>query len=226
MRRQVPVFHVKLFISLLALGIANVAKSQGSIRMEDKVISYSLPADTGLQRIMGQSTDYKKLSDADKQVAYYLNYARRNPQVFLEKAINIFVSNHPEVKSSYIGTLQSQFKTLQPLPVVMPDYAISVIAMSHATDLQTHKAMSHTSSDGRSFQDRLGGVLKVCGSEAIHASQRYTPLEAVLGLLFDFNVPDLGHRKALLNPKFAKAGFGSAIVSNGYSVLVIDFSCQ
>lgn len=219
-------FHVKTFILFLSLGIGFIAKSQGTIRMEDKVISYSLPADTGLQRILGQSADYKKLNDSDKQVAYYLNYARRNPQLFLERAINVFANNHPEVKSSYVGSLQSLFKTLQPLEVIMPDARISSISMSHAVDLQTHKTISHNSSDGRSFQDRVSSVIKMCGSEAIHASQRYTPLEAVLGLLFDFNVPDLGHRKALLNAKFAKAGFGSAIVLNGYSVLVIDFSCQ
>ncbi len=219
-------FHVKTLILFLLLGTAFVATSQGTIRMEDKVISYSLPADTALQRILGQNADYKKLSDADKQVAYYLNYARRNPQLFLDKAINVFANNHPEVKSSYVGSLQSLFKTLQPLDVIVPDAKISTVSMSHAVDLQTHKTISHTSSDGRSFQDRVSSVVKMCASEAIHASQRYTPLEAVLGLLFDFNVPDLGHRKALLNPKFARAGFGSAIVSNGYSVLVIDFSCQ
>jgi uncharacterized protein YkwD len=200
--------------------------SQGSIRMIDKTVDYNLPEDTALKRVLNQSSDYKRLSVNDQQVAYYLNYARKNPKIFLDKAINVFVSEHPEIKSSYIGTLQSTFKTLQPLGVILPDYTISQIAMSHADDLRIHKTISHTSTNGKSFQDRLSGVLKGCGSESIHASMRYNPLESVLSLLFDFNVPDLGHRKALLDRRFTKAGFGSSVTHNNYSVLVMDFSCQ
>jgi hypothetical protein len=194
--------------------------------MKDVVVNYNLPTDTALQRILSQNVDYNKLNNSDQQVAYYLNLARRNPKIFLDKAINVFVAGHPEVKSSYIGSLQSTFKSLQPLEIILPDAAISKISASHAADLRSHNTISHTSSNGISFQDRLSGVLKGCGSEAIHASYRYNPLEAVLMLLFDFNVPDLGHRKALLNTRFTKAGYGSSIKPNAFSVLVMDFSCQ
>jgi uncharacterized protein YkwD len=219
-------FHVKSLLATLLMFVSSFAFSQGTISMKDVTVNYSLPADTELQNLLSQSADYKKLSSNDQQAVYYLNYARRNPQVFLTKAINVFVAGHPEVKSSYIGSLQSTFKNLQPLSIVMPDAAISKISLSHAADLRSHNFISHSSSNGQSFQDRLGSVLKGCGSEAIHASYRYNPLEAILMLLFDFNVPDLGHRKSLLSTRFAKAGFGSSTATNAFSVLVIDFSCQ
>jgi hypothetical protein len=219
-------FHVKYILLLTTVLASALVKGQGSIRMEDKVLSYSLPVDTGLQRILNASADYKKLSANDQQVAYYLNYARRNPKLFLDKAINVFVAGHPEVKSTYIGSLQATFKNLQPLGVIMPSAPISTVSLSHAADLRSHNTISHTSSDGRTFQQRVSSVVQVCASEAIHASMRYNPLEAVLSLLFDFNVPDLGHRKALLDPRFTKAGFGSSVAPNAFSVLVMDFSCQ
>ena len=219
-------FHVKQIAVCLLILCCHNGYSQGSITMADKVITYNLPEDTALKRILNQTPDYKKLSTNDQQVAYFLNYARRNPQIFLDKAINVFVSNHPEVRSSYIGSLQSTFKTLQPLGIIYPDYSITQISLAHAEDLRTHKIISHQSTNGKSFQERLGGILKGCGSESIHASMRYNPLEAVLSLLFDFNVPDLGHRKSLLDKRFTHAGFGSAVVPNQYSVLVMDFSCQ
>ena len=219
-------FHVKPALLWLFLLCSFNLYSQGSIVMEDKVVTYNLPEDTMLKRLLSESADYTRLSEADQQVAYYLNYARKNPKTFLDKAINVFVASHPEVKSKYIGSLQATFKTLQPLSYIQPDAAISQVAIAHAIDLRIHKLISHQSTNGRSFQDRVAKVVKGCASECIQATVRYNPLEAVLGLLFDFNVPDLGHRKSLLDPKFARAGFGSSIVPNQYSVLVIDFSCQ
>lgn len=194
--------------------------------MEDKLVTYNLPEDTTLKHLLAISNDYRKLSANDQQVAYYLNYARKNPKVFLEKAINVFVAAHTEIKSSYIGSLQSAFKSLQPIGIIYPDYTISQISMAHANDLRSHKMISHTSTSGKTFQDRLGSVLKGCGSESIHATMKYNPLEAVLSLLFDFNVPDLGHRKSLLDKRFTRGGFASSVEPNNYSVLVMDFSCQ
>ena len=219
-------FHVKnLFICFLTF-YSVCGYSQGSIRMADKTISYNLPEDTALRNVLAQTNDYKRLSANDQDVAYYLNYARRNPKIFLDKAINVFVAGHPEIKSSYIASLQATYKALQPLGIIYPDFAISQVAMAHAQDLRSHNIISHQSTNGKSFQDRVSGVVKGCGSESIHATMRYNALEAILGLLFDFNVPDLGHRKSLLDKRFTKAGFGSSVVANKYSVLVMDFSCQ
>jgi hypothetical protein len=220
------IFHVKLLVIPFLTLLIVECSAQGSIRMEDKTLSYNLPEDTALRNVLAHTNDYRRLSPSDQDVVYYLNYARRNPGVFLEKAINVFVAGHPEIKSSYIGSLQATFKELHPLGIIYPDNAISQVAGAHAQDLRIHNIISHQSTNGRSFQDRVGSVVKGCGSENIHATVRYQPLEAILGLLFDFNVPDLGHRKSLLDKRFTRGGFGSSVVPNKFSVLVMDFSCQ
>jgi uncharacterized protein YkwD len=45
-------------------------------------------------------------------------------------------------------------------------------------------------------------------------------------LYLDINVPDLGHRKALLNPSFVETGIGISTYKNGNTFLVEDFSCR
>jgi hypothetical protein len=219
-------FHVKhilLFITFFYIG--NI-KAQGSISMSTNVITYNLPEDIGLRKTLASSNGYNSLSKDEQEVLYYLDYARKNPSIFLDRAINVFVTGHPEVNSSYIKTLQVLFTTLPTRNIILPDSIISRVSKSHAHDLESHQLISHNSSNGITFQQRVGPYLKNCGSEAIHASPRFTPLEAVLMLLFDFNVSDLGHRKALLNVNFTKAGLGVAISKQSNSILVIDFSCQ
>lgn len=222
-------FHVKQFLCFLSIFLClqqNQAIGQGSISMSDNVVSYNLPVDRVLIKTISASLGFNTLSKDEQEVVYYMDYARINPKVFLEKAINAFLKGHPEVKSSYTKSLQKLFEDLAPLQLIYPDSTISHVSKLHANDLQVHNSISHTSTNGTSFKDRVSGVLKGCGSEAIHASSRFTPLEAVLMLLFDINVPDLGHRKSLLNVNFTKAGFGVALANQGNSILVIDFSCR
>lgn len=202
---------------------------QGAIDIADRKIDYTLPADSSLIRSLRQSTCFNNtLTEVEQDVVYYLNFARRNPKIFLEKAINVFINNHPEIKSSYTSSLQKTFQQLSPLPTIFPDSMLSVIARAHATDLRIHNIMSHQSSDGKSFSDRVAGYAKGCASECIHATQKFNAIEAILSLLFDFNVPDLGHRKIILDPRLTKGGFGISFnkAQGTNSFVVIDFSCQ
>lgn len=220
-------FHVKRFVVLsVFIMLANWSKAQGYISMSTNVVAYNLPEDIGLRNTLSHSDGFRSLSKEEQEAIYYLDYARKNPNVFLDRAINVFVAGHPEIKSSYIKSLQDLFKHLPQLDIIFPDSTIGLVSKSHAKDLELHQTISHTSSNGRTFQERVGPYLKSCGSEAIHASPRFNPLEAILMLLFDFNVSDLGHRKALLNVNFTKAGFGVSLSNKGNSILVIDFSCQ
>ncbi len=218
---------MKHIILLLSIGLFSISSNaQGYISMKDIAVNYSLPEDAKLKKILSESEGYKALSNQEKEIAYYLNYARQNPEVFLLKAINVFLQSHPEVKSSYTKSLQKTFEGLPPSPIIFPDASFSVVARSHATDLSSHNTVSHNSTDGRTFKDRAQSLVKGCGSESIHATPKFHALEALLSLLFDFNVPDLGHRKSLLNPRYHRGGYGVSVNPKGNSIVVIDFSCE
>ena len=203
-----------------------IVNAQGYVLMKDIVVNYPLPEDARLKKVLSECEGYKALTNQEKEIAYYLNYARQSPEVFLYKAINVFLQSHPEVKSSYTKSLQKTFEGLAPLPIIFPDAAFSVVARTHATDLSSHNVVSHNSTDGRTFKDRAQALVKGCASESIHATPKFHALEAVLSLLFDFNVPDLGHRKSLLDARYHRGGYGVSVNSRGNSIVVIDFSCE
>lgn len=219
-------FHVKQLFLFFALTISIISMAQGSISMSDRSVPYHLAPDTALKNRLAVLPGFKSLSEGEQQVAYYLNYARMHPQLFLDNAINIFLQYHPEVKSNYTTSLQKLFSDITPLHFVSADLTLSRVARLHAEDLRDHHILSHNSSNGRSFQERVQPFVKGCGSECIHAGKKFLPIESVLSLLFDFNVPDLGHRKSMLNPDFTRAGFGIAPDPVGNTVLVVDFSCK
>jgi len=219
-------FHVKQFFTAFAFFLAGQGHSQGTVSMRDINVTYNVPPDKALQAQLKSSNDYKFLSPEEQEVAYFLNYARKNPSLFLENAINIFLLNHPEVRSSYTKSLQETFKALKPLPIILPDSILSVVARNHALDLKLHHTVSHNSSNGKTFEDRVKAYVKDCASECIGVSPRPNPLESVLSLLFDFNVPNLGHRKTMLDVRYTKAGFGMAGSVGKSSTLVMDFSCR
>ena len=218
-------FHVKHLLTLLLIAPICLL-GQGSISMKDKIISYPLPEDAELRKLLNQTSGFSNLSVQEQSIAYYMNYARKNPSIFLSNAINVFIAGHPEVVSNYTKGLQEAFKKLKPLPVLTPDLPLSNVSRSHAVDLSTHKTLSHSSTNGKSFQDRVTPFVAQCASECINASQRFDAIESVLTLLFDFNVPDLGHRKTILDGKYTKAGFGYSVNPQWNSIVVVDFSCK
>ena len=218
-------FHVKHFVCILLL-LPFFALSQGSISMKDKVVSYPLKEDISLRQSLISSSSYNSLTSEEQQVLYYMNYARKNPSLFLTNAIDVFLTAHPEVVSNYTRSLQTEFKKLTSLPIILPDAVLSNVSRGHAKDLGSHNVISHTSTNGKTFQQRVQSYVKECASECIHATQRFDAVECILSLLFDFNVPDLGHRKTLLNPKYSVAGLGLFSKPQANTVVVIDFSCK
>jgi hypothetical protein len=52
-------------------------------------------------------------------------------------------------------------------------------------------------------------------------------LEVLLSLLIDYRVPNLGHRKSLLNPKMNSIGVGAARNKSGeVQYTVADLGCE
>lgn len=220
-------FHVKqILLFIFFILIFQFCNAQGSITLTDKAINYQLPQDITLQKVLSGNKDFIKLSKEEQELVYYLNYVRKKPSIFLDKVVNLFLSYHPELVSSYSKSLQSTLANQVPLNVIMPDSALSIVSRNHANDLRIHNVISHQSSNGKSFQERTAPFIKVCGSECIHAAQSYNSLEAIMFLLFDFNVSNLGHRKTILDPRFTRGGFGVSLASQGTSMAVMDFSCQ
>ena len=100
-------------------------------------------------------------------------------------------------------------------------------AKEHATDLSSSTKLSHNSSDGRSFSQRIriNGITK-CAGENIYTGKE-EGLLALIMLLLDIGIETAGHRKALLSPNYvqmAPAFYPHQTESR--SILVQVFTCK
>ncbi len=109
----------------------------------------------------------------------------------------------------------------------MPNEELSKVSDVFASEMSSNNALpSHTSPSGSTFAERMksAGIVK-CAGENISYGPSNSLLMLVL-LYIDEGVPDLGHRRALLNPAFVEMGVGIGRYSNNNSIVVQDFACS
>ena len=114
------------------------------------------------------------------------------------------------------------------LPMFLLNAALIKTSQMHATDISYHKSPpSHNSTNGTSFGSRIQGAgINSCAGENIAVSGQSVLLSVIL-LYLDIGLPELGHRKSLLNPGFLETGIGSAAYGKEKNVyfIVQDLSC-
>ena len=100
-------------------------------------------------------------------------------------------------------------------------------AQAHANDIGFKKGKpSHTSTDGRTFVDRLRDAgVKTCAGENISLGN-VDPILSLVLLYIDYGIPTLGHRKSLLNPSYVETGVGVAVYGDTDNLFIVeDFAC-
>jgi hypothetical protein len=177
-----------------------------------------------------QSQDgFVNLSVKEQQFYYWVNYSRSNPERFFDSVVKPMAEVYPQLKGKNYESLESDLKNTQKLPLFSLNDDLVKMAAFHAIDITSHNASpSHNSVNGETFPDRFKRFnLKNCGGENIGNGAGSTDILFMLVLLYlDINVPDLGHRKSLLNPAFINTGIAIASYKNGNSFVVEDFSCD
>jgi hypothetical protein len=172
---------------------------------------------------------YSKLSSAEKQFYYWVNYSRLKPSLFYDSVVVRMVQQFPQLKGKNFSSLKTDMENANSLPLLSLNEALEKMASYHANDITSNNASpSHNSSNGETFGDRFKRFgLKNCGGENIsYGSGDADPLFMLVMLYLDINVSDLGHRKSLLNPSFIQTGIAAEKFSNGNSFLVEDFACS
>jgi cysteine-rich secretory family protein len=171
----------------------------------------------------------KTLSDRERLLFYWVNYSRNDPEMFFDSAVMPIVQIYPQLRGQNLASLESDLKNSKPLPLLTLNTALNNMASSHAKDITTHNSSpSHNSTNGETFADRFKkSSLRNCGGENISfGAGDSDPLFALIILYLDINVPELGHRKALLNPNYIYTGISFAKYKNGNTFIVEDFACS
>lgn len=203
--------------------------AQGSITFSDKPFEMALPVDTSIENQLKNNKFFTSLTPEEQKVMYWINYVRQKPQAFCTQILNPFLQQFPETKSAYSRSLVSQLMAGNPVSSLLPSEKLNTIAASHASDLGGKGlSISHSSSSGQSFQQRMNAAgLTSCVAENIYEG-RLTPLESVIFLLIDHGVKNVGHRKNLLDPNIKKFGVAFYPIKGKRDMyfLVQDFACE
>ncbi|MDB5232302.1 MAG: hypothetical protein JWN76_3107 [Chitinophagaceae bacterium] len=218
--------HLWLAIAVCALSLS--AKSQYStVVLEQKPITVLAKPNTYIQQWDENQPGYQFLSSQQKELFYWTNYSRSNPRAFWDSVVAPILSLFPNINNTeYSRSLkQDLYKSASLLPLRLND-TLAKTSQEHASDIGLNEGtFSHSSTDGTTFQDRfhLAG-LKNYGGENISLGNGNMLLALVL-LYLDHDLPDLGHRKTLMNPDYTDIGLGICKYGNTNSVFFVqDFS--
>lgn len=219
-------FHVKRFLFLLLFVPACLkAQHTGSTKLEIK----NLPTPPGTDyQVEGYVNSFSnQLSSTQKEWFYWTNYSRSNPKRFWDSVVEPILRIYPNFRNSYTISLKEDLYKTSRLPLVKPSEDLAKIAQSLASGLAAKRAQpSHTSPSGATFEDRMQSIsIKKCAGENISFGPSNPVLMLVL-LYIDEGVPDLGHRRTLLNFSFVEMGVGVGEYPGNRYMIVQDFACN
>lgn len=169
------------------------------------------------------NADY--LTGEEKDMVIYMNLVRMDGERFFNTFLQDFIDAHNEQmkqysnyerlkidrKDKYYLSLKNDLKNIKLLPVFWPDEALSQVAKLHAKDLGRNNFAKHNSSDGRTPKDRIGKLYPKRSSGENLAFGFSSGLGNICLLLIDKGVPDLGHRKLILNTSYQLNTVGLSI---------------
>lgn len=223
-------FHVKRScFTFIASFITAISFSQGSVRFTDKPFILSVERDAAIQSFLDRQAAYATLNKEEKELLYWINYVRQKPANFNQKVFLPFLEQFPEVKNSYSRSLAKTLSEMDSVRILYTTTKLNQVAAAHARDLGSRGlSLSHSSSSGASFQQRMEAAgITNCVSENIYEG-KLNALETVIFLLMDNGVKSLGHRKNILDPNARFAGVSFYPIKNRapYYFSVQDFTCE
>ena len=170
---------------------------------------------------------YDQLSAQAQSLLYWTNYSRNNPKFFLDSVLIPILYLFPSLNKQEAASLRVDLAKRRQLPMFSLNETLTKTARLHASDIARKKSpISHTSTNGTHFgtRMRLAGI-KSCANENISLSSQSILLSLVL-LYLDIGLPNLGHRKALMDPDLREIGIGVALYGKDQYFLVQDMACS
>lgn len=182
--------------------------------------------DNSILTVLQSHPAFVNLDEEKKDWFYWTNIIRLKPKFFYDSIVEPILNTYPSIQSNYCKSLKKDLYNLQPLTVLIPSDKLLMISQDHASDLLIHKkSPSHNSTNGKTFQQRmLKNEVNRCAAENISYGPPYSVMALVL-LLIDEGLPDVGHRKNLLSPQYSEMGVGISKYPNNLILVVQDFAC-
>ncbi len=199
-----------------------------TIELEVRTVPQPAIPEKGVEEWNRSFRAYASLTNESKEFLYWVNFCRSNPGKFWDSVVDPILKQFPPLVTPESKSLKADLLRTGPLPMFALNDQLIKAAMGHAIDITRKNAQpSHESTNGTGFPERMRQAgIRSCAGENISQSSQGTLLAVIL-LYLDIGLPQLGHRKSLLNPAFVETGVGSAPFSKrpGEYFLVQDLSC-
>ncbi len=177
------------------------------------------------------------ISDFEKDVILYHNLVRLYPLKYLQvEILNLnddletkdkikFPNNWigPDINSHYYKSLISTLSRQAPLPKLTFDYGLTSTAKCLAKEQSTNGRIGHERINCTKIYSNKSKQIIEYGTAENCGYGKYNGKDAVNSLLIDEDVPSLGHRDNILNPKFNKIGVGTDFHPKYETVIVADY---
>lgn len=151
------------------------------------------------------------MTAAEKEVIYILNLARMNPVLFA----NTVIKKYPTYRSDYYISLLNMMLKLKPVKLLYPDSLCFTGAQCHAINSGAKGYVGHTRSTAE------------CRKKWYYNGEccdygHNNPLDIIMSLLIDEDVPSLGHRDICLGD-YKKIGVSIQFHKAYQHTAVLDF---
>lgn len=145
--------------------------------------------------------DANYLSAEEKQVIFYTNLARINPKLFGLTYAQKYIDS-TGLRGKYCSSLLNALKNTDAVGALQADSLLTQTAAEHAEATGKRGATGHSGKNKR-FNE-VKGQFNLWGENCSYGKE--LALDIVMQLLIDNDVPDLGHRKNILNKNFTHIG--------------------
>jgi len=146
------------------------------------------------------ATNTTFLGEKEKQIIFYTNLARLNGELFANTILDDYMKKKRSTR--YTRSLYRDLKKIKGLPLLRPEKDLQEIAEEHATTSGKRGTTGH-----QRFNKRYGPLMGTYNEVAENCAYGLEdPLHILIQLLIDEEIPDVGHRKNLLNPNFNSIG--------------------
>jgi hypothetical protein len=197
------------------------------IELDAKKVPEPLARDTVVDNWNSLQPGFRLLNQQAKEMLYWTNYCRNNPQKFWDSAALPILKTFPKLKKTEAESMRLDILHAGQLPMFSLNANLITTAQAHAFDIARRKApLSHNSTNGADFGTRMKNAgIKQCANENIALSSQSVLLSVML-LYLDIGISSQGHRKALLDPNLRETGVGASLYGVDQYFLVQDFACS
>ena len=141
-------------------------------------------------------------TSAEKKVLNYINQVRTNPQLFLKEVALPYIENNDLSRNRYAKSLIRELEKSDSVQPLSFENSLQEMSIDFAKEAGKKGWVGHRRVSQRF--EKYADHVEITAENLQYGFD--DPLDVVMDLLIDFDIPSLGHRKNILDTNFSIIG--------------------